>query len=46
MPIIPATQRAEIRRIVVQSQPVKYFLTLNKKKKKKKPITKKGWWSG
>jgi hypothetical protein len=43
MPVIPATQEAEIRRIMVHSQPgeiVHETLAL------KKSITKKGWWSG
>jgi hypothetical protein len=35
-PVILATQKAEIRRIVVQSQT----------QENKKPFTKKGWWSG
>jgi hypothetical protein len=39
-PVIPATQEAEIRRIVVRDQPGKIVLqTLCQKK----PITKKGW---
>jgi hypothetical protein len=42
-PVILATQEAEIRRVVVQSQPwqiVRETLIL------KKPITQKSWWSG
>jgi hypothetical protein len=43
IPVIPATQEAEIRRIQVQSQPRQTVLeTLSRKK----PFTKKGWWSG
>jgi hypothetical protein len=43
MPVILATQEAEIRRIAVWSQPgqiVPWDPIL------KKPFTKKGWWSG
>jgi hypothetical protein len=45
MPVILATQEAEIRKITVQSQPRKAVCkTLSQKKKKKKTITKiKGW---
>jgi hypothetical protein len=44
MPVILATQEAEIRRIEVRSQPRKIVhVTLISKKKKK--ITKKGWWT-
>jgi hypothetical protein len=44
MPVILATQEAEIRRIGAQSQPrQKVQETLSRKKK---PFTKKGWWSG
>jgi hypothetical protein len=42
-PVILATQKAEIRRISIQSQPRQIVLqdpTL------KKSFTKKGWWSG
>jgi hypothetical protein len=39
-PVILATQEAEIRRIVVQSQPRKIVL---RDPILKKPITKKGW---
>jgi hypothetical protein len=43
MPIILATQEAEIRRLVVQSQPWQIvFETLSQKI----PNTKQGWWSG
>jgi hypothetical protein len=43
--ILVATQEAEIRRIVVRSQPGEIVReTLSQKKKKK--ITEKGWWSG
>jgi hypothetical protein len=42
MPEILATQKAEIRRIKVQSQPRHIVCqTLSQKN----PITKKGWWS-
>jgi hypothetical protein len=42
-PVILATQEAEIRRTVVQSQPGKIVLeTLSQKH----PSQKKGWWSG
>jgi hypothetical protein len=41
--LIPATQEAEIRRIVVQDQLGQIVQkTLSQKKK---PITQKGWWS-
>jgi hypothetical protein len=44
MPVILATQEAEIRRMVVQSQARQTVCeTLSKKKKK---ITVKGWQSG
>jgi hypothetical protein len=52
MCIILATQEAEIRSIVVQSQPrqiVCEILSQKKKKKKTKPLPKKKkkrWWSG
>jgi hypothetical protein len=42
-PVILATQEAEIRRIIVWSQPGKIVC---KTLSQKKPITKKGWWSG
>jgi hypothetical protein len=50
MPLILATQEAEIRRIIVQSQPGKIVCkTLSQKKttttKKKKNNAEKGWWS-
>jgi hypothetical protein len=42
-PITLATQEAEIRRIIVQSQPRQIVPeTLSQKK----PITKKCWWTG
>jgi hypothetical protein len=44
-PVIPATQEAEIRRIVVRSQP---RANSSRDPISKKPITKKqrwGWWS-
>jgi hypothetical protein len=43
MPIIPATQEAEIKRIMVQSQSGQ---TVPRDPISKKPITKKSWWSG
>jgi hypothetical protein len=43
MPAIPASQKAEIRRFVVQSQLEQIVLEILSRKK---PITKKGWWSG
>jgi hypothetical protein len=43
MPVILATQEAEIRRIEVSSQPGQIVCeTISRKKS----ITKKGWWSG
>jgi hypothetical protein len=42
MPIILATQEAEMRRIEVQSQPWQIVLW---DPISKKPVTKKGWWS-
>jgi hypothetical protein len=43
MPVILATQEAEIRRIAVQSQPGQIVQeTLSQKK----PFTQKGWWRG
>jgi hypothetical protein len=45
--IILATQKSEIRRIVVQSQLGQTVRDpISKKKKKKKSITKQGWQSG
>jgi hypothetical protein len=44
-PVIPATQKAAIRRITVKSQPSQIVHKTPSQKKKKK-ITKKGWWSG
>jgi hypothetical protein len=44
MPVIPATQEAEIRRIEVQSQPRQ--IVLDEDPIWKKPITEKGWWNG
>jgi hypothetical protein len=44
-----ATQKAEIRRIEVQSQHRQIVLEIPSQKKKKKKNhthTKKGWWSG
>jgi hypothetical protein len=41
MPVILATQEAEIRRIVVQSQPQPIFLEILYRKHS----SKKGWWS-
>jgi hypothetical protein len=41
--VIPATQEAEIRRIVFQSQPEQ---TVLKTLSQKKPFHKKGLWSG
>jgi hypothetical protein len=49
MPVILATQEAEIRKITIRSQlgqTVNETLPQKKKKKKKKPFIKKGWWSG
>jgi hypothetical protein len=44
MPVILATQEAEIRRIVGQSQPGQI---IHKTLSQKNPTTKKlGWWSG
>jgi hypothetical protein len=43
IPVILATQKAEIRRIEVQSQPEQIVL---RDPILKKPFTKKGWWSG
>jgi hypothetical protein len=49
IPVILATWKAEIKRIVVQSQPgqiVHKILSQNTKLHKTKNFTKKGWWSG
>jgi hypothetical protein len=43
MPVILATQKAEIRRIAVQSQPRQIVFKILAQKKL---ITKKDWWSG
>jgi hypothetical protein len=43
MPVILATQVAEIRRITVPSQPRQIVL---QDPISEKPFTKKGWWSG
>jgi hypothetical protein len=43
MPVILATQEAEIRRIAVLSKPVQ---TVHESLSWKKLFTKKGWWSG
>jgi hypothetical protein len=45
-PVILATQEAEIRRIVVQSQPWVNSSQDPISEKKKKKSQKKGWWSG
>jgi hypothetical protein len=42
MPVIPATQEAEIKRIMVQSQPEQIVC---KTLSRKNPSQKKGWWS-
>jgi hypothetical protein len=43
MPVILATEEAEVRKIAIRSHPVQIVCeTLSQKK----PITKKGWWSG
>jgi hypothetical protein len=42
MPVIPATQEAEIRRIVVQISPGQIFV----RPYLKKTHHEKGWWSG
>jgi hypothetical protein len=42
MPVILATQEADIRRIVVQSQPRHIVPETLSQKKKKKPLHKKG----
>jgi hypothetical protein len=45
MPVILATQEAEIRRLMVQSQPRQIVCkTLSRGKKKKTPSQNKGWW--
>jgi hypothetical protein len=46
MPIILATQEAEIRRIMVQSQPWANSLQTPSQKKKKKPSQKRAAGSG
>jgi hypothetical protein len=44
MPVILATQEAEIRKIAVPSQTGQVVReTISQKEK---PITRKGWWSG
>jgi hypothetical protein len=43
MLVILATQEAEIKRIMVQSQPGHI---LRETLSQKRPITEKGWWSG
>jgi hypothetical protein len=43
MPVILGIREAEIRRIIVQSQPGR---SLRDPILKKKTLTKKGWWSG
>jgi hypothetical protein len=43
IPVILATQKAEIWRITVQSNPGQI---VKRDPISKKPITKKGWWSG
>jgi hypothetical protein len=43
MPIIPAAQEAEIRRITVPSQPQQI---VHETPISKKTISKKSWWSG
>jgi hypothetical protein len=43
MPVILAIQEAEIRRIVVQSQPRQIVLEILSRKKN---ISIKAWWSG
>jgi hypothetical protein len=43
MPVILATQEAESRRMMVQSQPGQI---VHENLSRKKTITKKGWWSG
>jgi hypothetical protein len=42
MPVILATQEAEIRRIAIQSQPREIF----GRPYLRKPFRKKGWWGG
>jgi hypothetical protein len=41
-PVIIATKKAEIKRIMVQSQPVQMVCEMLSQKK---AFTKKGWWS-
>jgi hypothetical protein len=43
MPVILATQEAEVRRITDQSQPMQIVL---EEPISKRPFTKKGWYSG
>jgi hypothetical protein len=45
-PVILVTQKAEIRRISVQSQPEQIVPEKNSSQKKKKKSQEKGWWSG
>jgi hypothetical protein len=45
MSVIPATQEAEIRRIMVRTQPGQIGPE-NLSQKKKQLFTEKGWWSG
>jgi hypothetical protein len=45
-PVILATQEAEIRRIMVQSQPRQIVHKTLSQQQQKNPITIKGWWSG
>jgi hypothetical protein len=44
MPVILATQEAEIRRTAIQRQPRQ--IVHGTVSQKKKPFTKKDWWSG
>jgi hypothetical protein len=46
MPVILATRQAEIRRIMVQSQPGQIVLETPISKFCENPSQKKGWWSG
>jgi hypothetical protein len=43
MPVVLATQEAEIKRLIVQSQLRQIVL---KTLSQKNPTQKKGWWSG
>jgi hypothetical protein len=43
VPLIPATQEAEIRRIAVQNQPGQI---VHKTQSQKNPSQKRSWWSG